>query len=156
MGSNTSFSNFVHFAGANLNLDPFTIAARHCGVDRPIAVGLGLADIVLEPTGHRFPSLMDRAQRTVAIGLSRSDHAKPVNVGQPAKALLFFLHLTPDRKRLFCTAHNGRSDIRFFQLDAHIRRNTFYNVACFTLQRDKTTDDGISAFRVQDAECQIL
>jgi hypothetical protein len=97
MCGDAGFGDFVHFAGSDLHLDPFAIAARHGGVDRPIAVRFGLADIILEPPRHRPPALVDRAQDAITVTFGRGDDPKAVDVGQAGKPLILFLHLAPDR-----------------------------------------------------------
>ena len=74
------FSDIVHLHGAYLNLDAFPVAARHCCVDRPVPVCLGLADVILEPPRHRTPSLVDRAQCPVTVFFALRDDPEPVDV----------------------------------------------------------------------------
>jgi hypothetical protein len=98
MRGNARFGHVMHLAGADLHLDPFAVAARHGGVDRPVAVRFGLADVILEPPRHRAPALVDRAEDAVAIILGAGDDAEAVDVGQARKGEILFLHLAPDRK----------------------------------------------------------
>ena len=59
--SHAGFRHDMHFAGTDLDFNPLGITTRHCGLDRAIAVGLRLADVILESSRNRLPTLMYRA-----------------------------------------------------------------------------------------------
>ena len=133
MCSNAGFGDFVHFTGADLDLDPLTVAARHRRVDRTVAVSLGLTDVIFEPPRHSPPALVDRTQHAVAVRLCRSNDAETIDVGQARKAHVLFLHLAPNRIGLFRAAHDFGLNACFFQLDPHVSGDPGDDIASLAL-----------------------
>ena len=133
MGGNARFGHFVHLASSDLHLDPFAIAARHCGMNRPVAVVLGLTDVVFKPPRHRPPPLVNDTDDTVTIGFVVSDNAKAVNVGQARKRQILFLHLAPDRIGLFRATKNISLYLCLFQFRPDIGGDLVHHIAAFAL-----------------------
>mmetsp|Transcript_28501 Transcript_28501/g.53455 ORF Transcript_28501/g.53455 Transcript_28501/m.53455 type:complete len:394 (+) Transcript_28501:2917-4098(+) len=156
MRRHAGFGHVMHLAGPDLHLNPLAITARHRGVNRPVAVGLGLADIILEPPRHRPPALVDRAQRAVNVTFGVGDDPKTINVTEPGEGLLLFLHLAPDRIGLLGPAKDLGLDPRLFQLKPHVAGDPLDHVAGFALHGDEAADDGRTAFGIDDLERQIL
>ncbi len=97
MGGNAGLGHLVHLVGADLHLDPHRANAVDSRVNRPVAVGLGSRDVVLEPPRHQPPAAMNRPQRPVAILLGVDQNPEAVNVRKLREAGLLLLHLAPDR-----------------------------------------------------------
>ena len=88
--------DLVHLARADLHLHPLGVAPRDGGVDRAVAVGLGLRDVVLEPARHRAPAAVDRAERAIARLVGLGDDPKAEDVRQALEGQVLLLHLAPD------------------------------------------------------------
>ena len=156
MRRHPGFRHIVHLASADLHLDPFAVPARNGGMDRPVAVAFRLANVILEPPRHRAPALMDRAQRTIAVFLVQRDDPEPVDIREPGKSLLLFLHLAPDRIGLLGATEYLGLDSRLFQFLAHVAGDARDHVTGFPLQGDESADDRLPPFGVQHPERQIL
>ena len=156
MRGHAGFGHVMHLARSDLDFDPFAVTPGNRGMDRPVAVGFGLADVILEPARHRPPASMDDTKCPIAFIIRCGDHAKPIDVGQPRKRLVFLLHLAPDRIRLFGATKDLGLDPRLLKLLAHVAGNPLDHITCFALQRNKAADDRLPPLGVQDAKGQIL
>ncbi|EKD60839.1 MAG: hypothetical protein ACD_54C00527G0001 [uncultured bacterium] len=156
MRSDAGLVDLVHLAGADLHLDPLAVAARHRGMDRAIAVGFRLAQVILEPPRHRPPALVDHAQNAVTIGDRGADDAETVDVGQPRKRQILFLHLAPDRVGFLGAAINIGVDLHLFQLGADIGGDLMHHITRFALQGEEAADDGIARLGVEHAERKVF
>ncbi len=87
---------FVHGVGANLHLQHLALRADHRGVQRAIAVLLGVGDVVVELLRNVPPQRMHDPQRGVAIADFRHQHANGANVVDLAELQALLLHLSPD------------------------------------------------------------
>ena len=59
---------FVHFAGADLHFDDAVFRADERGVQRLVAVGFGVGDVVVEFFGDGLPQFVDDGEGVVAVG----------------------------------------------------------------------------------------
>jgi hypothetical protein len=148
--------HLVHLAGADLHLDPLAVAARDGGVDRAVAVRLGLADIVLEPPRHGAPALMDHTEDTVAVGLGVADHPEAVDVGESREGQFLLAHLAPDRIGLLGAAVDIGLDAVLLQLGADVGGDLVDHVAGLALQRDEAADDRRARLGVEHPEGEVL
>ena len=153
---NACLGHFVHLPGADLHLHSLAVATADRRVDRAIAVRFRLADVILEPPRNRFPTLVNRAEHTVAIILGLGNHTEPVDVGQPAKGQLLVLHLSPDRIGLFRPPIDLRLDPVLFQNRINVVGDLRDHIAGFALQRDEPAQDRGACFRVHHPKRQVL
>ena len=100
----------VHLFGADLDLDPHVAGPDHGGVDRAIAVRLGIGDVIFQLIGHAAPGLVDQAERAIAIVGIVHDDAEGVDVGEVGEFDALALQLAPDRIGLFLAAIDARVD----------------------------------------------
>ncbi len=96
MRTHTQLRFFVHGVGADLHFQHFALGADHGGVQRAIAVFLGVGDVVVELLGNVPPQRMDDAQRGVAIAHFRHQHAHGAYVVDLAEVQTLALHFAPD------------------------------------------------------------
>ena len=150
------FGHLVHLAGADLDFYLLAVTPRYGGVDRAVAVRLGLADVILEPPRHRLPALMDRTEDHVAILHVLGDHPKPVDIGQTRKAQTLLLHLAPDRIGLLGPAEHVGLDADLVEFMTDIMGDLVDHVAGFALERDEAADDRAAPLRVQHAKGKVL
>ena len=156
MRGDAGLGHLIHLAGADLHLHPLAVAARNCRVYRAVAVGLGLADIVLEPPGYGAPALMNGTQHAVAVGLGAGDDAKSVDVGQARKGLVLFLQLAPDGMGFLRAAEDVGLYVGLLEFEPDVGGNLLNNVARLALERDEATNDRVPRLGIQDAEGEIL
>ena len=156
VGGHPGLGHLVHLAGADLDFHALAVAPRYGGVDRAVAVGLGLADIVLEAARDGAPALVNGAEDGIAVLFRLGDDAEAVDVGETREPLVLFLHLAPDRIGFLGAA----IDIRFYpelvEFLAHVAGDLLHHIARFALERDEAAHDGVAAFGVEDPERQIL
>ena len=153
---NTGLGHLMHLTRADLHLNPFAVAARHRGVDRPIAVVLGLADVILETPRHSAPALVDDAKDPITVSHRIANHAKAVDVGQARKGQILLLHLAPDRIWLFRPTIDRSFNLHFFKFRPDVGGDLVNHIARFFLQGQKPADDRIARLGVQNLEGQIL
>ena len=96
----------MHFAGADLDLDPHLAVVNHRRVERSIAVALGGRDEILEPPRDHRPALLDQPQRAVAVVDLVDDHSERHDVGQLLEADVALGHLLPDRIGMLLAPHH--------------------------------------------------
>ncbi len=150
------FRHLVHLAGADLDFDALAVAPRNGRVDRAVAVGFGLADVILETPRNRPPAAMHRPEHAVAIRLAFGNHPKAVYIGKAGKALALFLHLAPDGIGLLRTAEHIRLDPLLLEHLADIVGDLVDHIAGFALKGDEAADDRAARLRVEHPEGQIL
>ena len=131
----------MHSFGPYLHLNAARISARDGGVNTPIPVGFGLADVVFETPRNRTPALVDHPQHTVAISFIFDDQAKSINVRQARKGQLLGLHLTPNRVGFFGPALNFSRNSGAVHLVQEIAVDLIHHIASFILQLNKAADD---------------
>ena len=125
-------------------------------MQRAIPIRFGLADVILEPTRHRAPPLVDHSQGAVAVLLRRANNPKAVDVGQSRKTKLLFLHLAPDGKRTFSAASHVSRDLSFFQFINNVEGDACDHVTAGFLQRHKAAHNRGARLRLKHGERQIL
>ena len=74
------FSENVHVAGADLQLDALARRPNHGGVQRAVVILLGCRDIVFEAARHCLPGRMNDTQRAVTVCGALDIDAKAENV----------------------------------------------------------------------------
>ena len=105
VGGDAEFGHLVHLSGADLHLDR-PMATDHRRVQRLVAVGLGQADVVLEPAGDRPEGVVHHRQGAVAALQVGADDPQGRHVVDLVERLLLALHLAPDAIEVFGpTAH---------------------------------------------------
>mmetsp|Transcript_21669 Transcript_21669/g.84381 ORF Transcript_21669/g.84381 Transcript_21669/m.84381 type:complete len:464 (+) Transcript_21669:1574-2965(+) len=110
VGGDTMLGMLVHVARAHLHLHRLTIGADHDRVQRLVAVGLGLGDVVVELARHRRVDLVQPGQCGVAIGHAGDDHAQGPQVEHALQRQVLALHLLVDAVEMLGPAlHLGRN-----------------------------------------------
>ncbi len=101
VGANTQLGFLVHAVGTDLHFQHLALGADHRGVQRAIAVLLGVGDVVVELLGDMPPQGVHDAQRGVAVADFRHQHAYRAHIVDLAEFQAFALHLAPDRIDMF-------------------------------------------------------
>ena len=110
VGGNAVFGGIVHLLGANLHLKGNALPADHGGVEGLIAVGLGNADIVLEPAQHRLEQVVNAPQDVVTLGDIVHDNPKRVQIENLVHGLVLGIHLAVDGVAVLHPAIDGAVD----------------------------------------------
>ncbi len=95
--ANAQLGFFVHGLGADLHFQHLALRPEHRGVQRAVAVLLGVGDVVVELLGNVSPQGVHDTQRGVAIANLGHQHANGANVVDLTELQAFLLHLPPDR-----------------------------------------------------------
>ena len=116
----------VHVARPDLDLEQLTAWAEHRRMQRLIAVGLRLRDVILDALLHRCPSVVDHAERVVTLQHVRYDHANGQQVVNILIRTIALLHLLVDRPQVLRPARDvnvGNARVRepFLERLAHLR-----------------------------------
>ena len=96
VGGHAVLRRLVHLPGADLHLEGDALPAHHGGVQGLVAVGLGGADIVLEPAQHRLEHVVDTAQHVIAGGYVVHDHPEGVQVEDFIEGFALGVHFAVD------------------------------------------------------------
>ena len=120
----------MHLARANLNFEKLPPWAEHRRVQRLVAVRLWLRDVVLDPLLHRRPTVVNDAERVVAlehVGDDDADREQVVNVFVWAIALLHFFIDRPEMFRSTGDFHLGDPGVGepLFEWFLHLRNQLF-------------------------------
>ncbi|RMS15574.1 hypothetical protein ALP72_05645 [Pseudomonas coronafaciens pv. coronafaciens] len=100
---------FVHGVGADLHLQHLAFRADDRGVQRAIAIFLGVGDVIVELLRNMPPQRMHNPQRGVAVAHFRDQHAQGTHVVDLAERQALALHFAPDGIDVFRpTADVGR------------------------------------------------
>ena len=83
----------MHLLGTNLHLEGDSVLAHHRGVQALIHVGLGGADIILEPAQHRLIHVMDDPQHIVAFGHGVHNHPEGKQIEHIIQRFVLGIHL---------------------------------------------------------------
>ncbi len=87
----------MHGVGADLHLQHLALGAKHRGMQRAVAVLLGVGDVVVEFLGNVPPQGVHDTERGIAIADFRDQHAHGTYVVNLAELQTLLLHLPPDR-----------------------------------------------------------
>ena len=104
------FGDLIHLLGADLDFHAHIARPDHRGVDRAIAVGLRVGDVVFHLIGHAAPRLVDEAERAIAIVRIVDDDAERIDVGEIGEFDALALQLAPDRVGLLLAPEHARID----------------------------------------------
>ena len=107
----------MHVERANLDLEERAPWPEDCRVQRLVAVGLGLRDVVLDPLLHRCPTVVDHAERVIALGHRFHEHPHREQVVDLVVRLLALRHLLVDRRQVLGSPRNVvQRDARLVEL----------------------------------------
>ncbi|CRH85532.1 Uncharacterised protein [Chlamydia trachomatis] len=90
---NPVFGYLVHFTGSDLKLNG-TFRSVNRRMNRLIAIGLWIGNIILETSWHWTPQLMNIAQHSIDIARRFHDTANSNQVIELIKPLLLIVHFT--------------------------------------------------------------
>ena len=96
VGGDAVLGHLVHLPGADLHLEGDAVLAHHRGVQTLVHIGLGGADIVLEPAQDGVVEIVDDAQHVVAVGHRVHDHPEGDQVKDVVELLVLGVHLAVD------------------------------------------------------------
>ncbi len=116
VGGDTTFGLVVHGLGADLEFDNFAAVAEDGGMQRLIAVGFGLGDVVFDPATHWFPELMDDAEGGVTVADGWDDHTEGDKVVDTDDIAIVFEEFFIKTVEMFdATTDGGKFDVVFLQ-----------------------------------------
>ncbi|RMR10054.1 hypothetical protein ALP92_103717 [Pseudomonas syringae pv. primulae] len=114
--ANAQFGLFVHGVGADLHFQHLAFRPDDGGVQRAVAVFLGVGDIVVELLGNMPPQRVHDTQRGVAVTHFRDQHAQCTHVVDLAERQALALHFAPDGIDVLGTAADVRRHAGGLQL----------------------------------------
>ena len=152
MCRDAELGHFVHFAGADLDLDALAFGADHGGMDRFVSVGLGGRDVILEPAGNHRIGLMDDAERAVAVLDLVDDDAERHDVRKLFERDVLALGLHPDRIGLLFAAEHLGADFLLRQGFAELVVDAGHHVGTLFAQELEPAQDRIPGVGVELGE----
>ena len=96
VGGDAVFRHLVHLLGADLHLEGDAALAHHRGVQALVQIGLGGADIVLEPAQNGLVQVVDNAQNVIAVRHRVHDDPEGEQVKHVVQILVLGVHLAVD------------------------------------------------------------
>ncbi len=157
VGTHAQFRVFVHGEGANLNFQHLVLGPDQGGMQRLIAVLLGVGDVIVELVGHVMPAGMHDPQRCVAVGNVRHQNTHGAHIVDLGKIDALALHLAPDRVDMLDPAVHLVAGNALLIEQAFKRRDRLFDVTLSiqSLLRQQLGDVLVVLF-VQIAKRQIL
>ena len=110
VGGDAVFRHLVHLLGANLYLKGDAALAHHRGVQALVQIGLGGADIVLEPAQNGLEQVVNDAQHVIAVRHRVHDDAEGEQVEHVVQTLVLGVHLAVDGIGVLHAAIHGGLD----------------------------------------------
>ncbi|RMQ54470.1 hypothetical protein ALQ01_05585 [Pseudomonas savastanoi pv. glycinea] len=104
MRTNAQLGLFMHGVGADLHFQHLAFRPDNGGVQRAIAVFLGVGDVIVELFGNMPPQGVHNAQRGIAIAHFRDQYTQRAHVIDLAECQAFALHFAPDGIDMFGSA----------------------------------------------------
>ena len=150
------FVDPVHFAGAQLHLDPHGFAIDQRGMERTIPVVLRGRDIVLELAGQELPRRMQHTQSAVAVRHFLADDAEGHDVRHLFEAHMALGHLAPDRIGVLFAARYFGGYPGFRQRVVHVERDGIDLPAILAADLVQPLGDGPEGFGFQLFESEHL
>ena len=96
VGGDAVFGHLVHLLGADLHLERDAVLAHDGGVEALVHIGLGGADIVLEPAQHGLVQVVDNTQNVIAVGHRVHDDPEGEQIIHIIQGLVLGVHLAID------------------------------------------------------------
>ncbi len=146
----------VHLVGTDLELDRAALGPHHRRVQRLVEVELGHRDVVLEPTLHRPPQRVDRAQRAVTVLDRVDDHAHADEVVDLVELLAPHDHLLVDRPVVLRPAAHVGADLELIETGPHLLEHLVEVGLALAGRVQHHRLDLDVALRVQHCEREIL
>ncbi|RMO84044.1 hypothetical protein ALQ33_05543 [Pseudomonas syringae pv. philadelphi] len=154
--ANAQFSLFVHGVGADLHFQHLAFRPDDGGMQRAIAVFLGVGDVVVELFGNMPPQGMHDAQRGVAIAHFRDQHAQRTHVVDLAKRQALALHFAPDGIDVFGSAADVSGHAGGLQLVVELRHDLADETLAIQPALVQQLGDLLVLVRLQVAERQVF
>ena len=110
VGGGSGFGDAVHGGGSDLDLAAVPVAIEDGGVERAVAVALGVGDIVVGEVGEGGEEALEDCQRLVAGGDVGHDDAQGAKVVNLVEGEFFEGHLAVDADDAFAAAVNSSPD----------------------------------------------
>ena len=156
VGGDAVLGGLVHLPGAYLHLKGDALPADDGGVEGLVHVGLGGADVVLEPAQHRLEHVVDAAQHVVALRDVADNHPEGVQVKNFVQGLVLGEHFAVDGVDVLHPAVDGAVEALLAQalLDALLDAGQKLLVGGGAL--NELVLDLLVAHRVQIAQGQVL
>ena len=146
----------MHLPGTDLHLEGQAVRADDRGVERLVAVGLGGADIVLEPAQNGLVEVVDDAKDVVAVPHGVDDDPKGEQVEDLVQALVLIEHLPVDGVGVLHPAVDDVLDPQLLQPVVDLDLDAAHEVLVLLVLGLQLGDDLLVADGVQVFEGQVL
>ena len=156
MGGDAVFGNLVHLLGADLHLKGDAVIPHHGGVEGLVHIGLGGADIVLEPAQDRLIQIVNDAQDVIALRHGVHDNPEGKQVKYIVQRFILGIHLAIDAVWVLHAAVDDTLDARLLQPLCDLGRDRSHEAVILRGLFLQGLDDLLVADGVQVLQAQIL
>ena len=156
VGGHAVLGDLVHLPGADLHFKGDAVGAHDRGVKGLVAVGLGGADIVLEPAQDGGEDVVDHAQDVVAVPHVVHNHPEGEEVEDLVQVLVLAEHLAVDAVWVLYPAVDQVGDAQLVQAGLRLGPGLLHEHVVFRLLGLQPGDDLLIPHRVQVFQRQVL
>ena len=150
------FGVLVHGLGADLHLNRPARRVAHHGVQRLVAIGFGLGDVVVKLLGDRAEARVHPAQRRVAGRHIGNDDAQRADVIDPLKAQALAAHFFNNAVNVFRPPLHLRCNALPGQLGRQLCAQCLYRRFTFGTLLIQLLGHIVVGLRLQKTEGQVL
>ncbi len=111
----TELGVLVHLVGTDLDLHRLALGPHHHGMDRLVAVGFGVGDIIVKLAGNVVEVGVNDTECRIAVLQPLGHHPHRTHIEQFVEFEVLLLHLAPDAVDVFRPAVDLGLDSRLFQ-----------------------------------------
>ena len=154
--SHAEFGEFVHRARTDLNFDGPPRLVRHDGVQRLIAVGFRVCDVVVVLLREDWKLFLNDREHRVALFDRPDDDAHGPDVKELIKAQVLSLHLLPDGIDVLRAPRDVRRDVILAQKLLNARHGLVDELDALGAVALQFARDGVVFLGTREAKREIL
>ena len=156
MGRHAIFRDLMHLPGPDLDLKGIAVGTHDGGVQGLVAVGLGRADIILEPAQNGLVNIVDDTQDVIAVAHVFHNHPEREQVKDLIQGLVLVEHLAVDGIGMLHPAVGDMLDAQLVQPVIDLDLGASHERLILRLFRVQLGHDLLIAHGIQIFQGQVL